>query len=407
MVVDANGHGAVAYGASSYAAVLQGFDSSGAVTFSKNIPGTWPPGLAMDAAGNTYVTGSTNSTGQLYAVRNSLATCGTSFLSVFAADGSLLEGTYIPVYFPYYGPAVATGPNSTVFLAASADANFAPTQAGPFAPGKPVSAFLWRLSPTAKAQVFPLVCLGNAASYETLPVAPGEIVTLFGSGLGPRQGVQTEATLQSPFPTQAAGVTVTFDGTPAPLLWVQDSQINAVAPWSLTPGQNTQVCATYNNVSTNCLTWPVAETAPGVFTVDGTHAAAINQDGTVNSASHPAPVGSIVSVWATGLGAIAPAQADGTLVGFPLPYDALPGTVESLWVIPGTYPDGLGEQRIFTPLTVTYAGPAPYMVAGASQINFRIIDYHAGTPLDGRLYLNLLPETSVASLPFQVYVAGQ
>jgi uncharacterized protein (TIGR03437 family) len=180
-----------------------------------------------------------------------------------------------------------------------------------------------------------------------------------------------------------------------------------VAPWSLTPGQSTQVCATYNDVITNCLTWPVAQTAPGVFTVDGTYAAAINQDGTVNSVNHPAPVGSIIAVWATGLGAIAPAQADGTLVGLPLPDDMLPGTVESLWVIPGTYPDGLGEQRIVTPLTVTYAGPAPYMVAGASQINFQVIDYHAGTPLDGRLYVNLLPETSVASLPFQVYVSGQ
>ncbi len=71
-------------------------------------------------------------------------------------------------------------------------------------------------------------------------IAPGEIVTLFGDGLGPQQGVQPQATAQSPFPTQAANVEVTFDGTPAPLLWVQDAQINAVAPWSLTPGQNTQ-----------------------------------------------------------------------------------------------------------------------------------------------------------------------
>ena len=62
---------------------------------------------------------------------------------------------------------------------------------------------------------------------------------------------------------------VTFDGTPAPLLWVQDRQINAVAPWSLTPGQNTQVCVSYNSVMTNCLTWAVAQTAPAVFTVDG------------------------------------------------------------------------------------------------------------------------------------------
>jgi hypothetical protein len=62
-------------------------------------------------------------------------------------------------------------------------------------------------------------------------------------------------------------VEVTFDGTPAPLLWVQDMQINVVAPWSLTPGQTTQVCVTYSGAKTNCLTWPVVETAPAVFTV--------------------------------------------------------------------------------------------------------------------------------------------
>ena len=90
-----------------------------------------------------------------------------------------------------------------------------------------------------------LATLTNAASFEAGSVAPGELVTLFGTGLGPRQGVQPQATLQSPFPTQAANVEVTFDGTPAPLLLVQDAQINAVAPWSLTPGQTAQVCVSY------------------------------------------------------------------------------------------------------------------------------------------------------------------
>jgi uncharacterized protein (TIGR03437 family) len=84
--------------------------------------------------------------------------------------------------------------------------------------------------------------LTNAASFAAGAVAPGELVTLFGTRLGPQKGVPLHATPQSPFPTQAAKLKVTFDGTPAPLLWVQDAQINAVAPWSLTPGQSTEVC---------------------------------------------------------------------------------------------------------------------------------------------------------------------
>jgi transcriptional regulator GlxA family with amidase domain len=67
------------------------------------------------------------------------------------------------------------------------------------------------------------------------PVAPGEVVALFGSGLGPTQGVQTQGTAQSPLPVQSSGAQVTLDGTPVPLLWVQDSQINAVVPSSVTP----------------------------------------------------------------------------------------------------------------------------------------------------------------------------
>jgi uncharacterized protein (TIGR03437 family) len=306
-------------------------------------------------------------------------------------------------------PLVATGPNSTVFLVASAGAAFAPTQAGPFPAGVPGMSFLLHLSPNANAQTFPLACLGNGASFDgTGPIAPGEIVTLFGNGLGPQQGIQAQATLQSPFPTQVANVEVTFDGTPAPLLWVQDSQINAVVPWSLTPGENTRVCVSYNAVKTNCLPWPVAKTAPGVFTVDGVYAAALNQDGTINSANHPAPVGSVVSVFATGLGPITPPQADGTLVGLPLPANnVLPVGVQA--PTPIFEPCHPGVQSCFPgpsyiSFEVTYAGPAPYLVAGASQINFRIVDYAPAGEQSGAITV-ALPSTQ--SPGFQVYVANQ
>jgi hypothetical protein len=195
---------------------------------------------------------------------------------------------------------------------------------------------------------------------------------------------------------------VTFDGTPAPLLWVQDAQINAVVPWSVAPGRNTQICVTYNGANTNCLAWPVVETAPAVFTVDGTYAAAVNQDGTLNSVNRPAPVGSIVSIWATGLGSIAPAQADGTLVELPLPANVLPVGVVNEWTTPGLWPCGCGGGSGSDPLVVTYAGPAPYMVAGASQINFQVAAYQVGTI--GALYLTV---PSTQSPGFQIYVAGQ
>jgi uncharacterized protein (TIGR03437 family) len=56
-----------------------------------------------------------------------------------------------------------------------------------------------------------------------------------------------------------------------------------------------------------------------VFTVDGFYAAALNQDGTVNSASNAALAGTIVSVFATGLGLTNPVETDGAIVAPPIP----------------------------------------------------------------------------------------
>ena len=359
--LDASGNAVVLRGGT-----LQRVDPTGVVTLSTTVPGGWSS--ASDASGNAYIT---VFSGQNVQVKNNLATCGpnSELLTVLGPDDSLLQTTYVPgSQFGAFRPLIATGPNSSVFVVAGADTNFAPTQAGPFPPGGSGSTFLLRLSPNPKAQILPLACLVNGASFATGAIAPGEIVTLFGAGLGPQHGVQTQATTQSPFPTRAAGVEVTFDGTPAPVLWVQDMQINVVAPWSLTPGKNTQVCASYNDVNTNCVTWTVVQSAPAVFTWDGTNAVALNQDGSLNSASNPAAAGSIVTIWATGLGPITPVPIDGALVQLPLPVNVLPVSLQGSWCFPFTCSS-------FPTYDVTYAGPAPFMVAGASQINFRVVSF--------------------------------
>ena len=397
VAVDANGN-VVVFGLG----IVQRMDSSGAVTLSTTAGGHAGTNFALDSTGNAYVTVVTN---KLYAVKNTLATCGfdpstmppgyEELLTVVAPDGSLLQTTYIPGGDNLGSPLIATGPNSTVFLVATAGPSFAPTQTGPFPAGTSGSSYLSSLSPNAGERTYPLACVGSSASLVIGAMAPGELVTLFGNGLGPQQGIATQATPQSPYPTQAANVQVTFDGTPAPLLWVQDAQINVVAPWSLSPGRKTEVCVSYNAVQTNCLNWPVVQTAPAVFTVDGIHAAALNQDGTINSADNPAPLGSIVSVFATGLGPIAPPQANGTLVGVPLPTNVLTVGVEADFTI--GIPFGVA---VTTPFDVKYAGPAPSLVAGASQINFQVGEF----PSYGAVYLNL---ASTYSPGFEVYIAGQ
>jgi hypothetical protein len=300
LAVAANGDAAVYGRGPEWTWILQRVDPEGKVVFSNAIPGSNAPisplgaGLALDAAGNAYITGYSGST--LLPVRNSIAPCGTAWLSVFAPDGSILQTTYLPgaglvLWGGEFSGMVAVSADSSVFGLYPSDGSTGPTRSGPF-PAWPAgaggsSAILFHLSPNAGVSLAPLACVGNAATFAIGPVAPGELVALYGSGLGPQQGVQTQATLTTPFPTQAAGVEVTFDGTPAPLMWVQDAQINLAVPWPVS-GPATKVCVTYHQVRTNCLSWPVAAVSPGVFTTDGVHAAAWNQDGTFNSAANPA-----------------------------------------------------------------------------------------------------------------------
>jgi uncharacterized protein (TIGR03437 family) len=120
-----------------------------------------------------------------------------------------------------------------------------------------------------------------------------------------------------------------------------------------------------NNVTSPGFPATVIPEEPEVFqNADGT-AAAINQDGSVNSAAHPAKAGSIVSIWATGTGPIYPRPLDGQIATTAQDYDCCQISM-------------LGIAAIFlpsppTPLPVVlYGGAAPGMVAGIVQINFQI-----------------------------------
>jgi uncharacterized protein (TIGR03437 family) len=401
VAVDANGNVALFGGFTP--GVVQRIDSNGAVTVKTTIGGP-VVSFALDAAGNAYVAAVSS---QLYPVKNSLATClfepaatltgYSELLNVIAPDGSILQATYIPGGDYLGSPLLAVTPSGTVLIAATAGPGFTPTQTGPFPAGATGSMLLSNFSSTASnssAPTYSLACAGSAASLAIGSISPGELVTLFGNGLGPQQGVQPNVAPPNLYPTRMANVQVTFDGTPAPLLWVQDAQINLVAPWSLTPGRNTQVCVSYNEVNTNCLTLPVVQATPAVFMVDARYAAAQNQEGTYNSADNPAAPGSIVTVYATGLGPITPSQPDGSLIGLPLPTNTLTFGVEAVYAI------GESGSFVYLPFDVQYAGPAPTLVAGVSQINFRIAPYASY----GAIYLHF---GSTSSPGFSIYLAGQ
>lgn len=374
VALDANGNSVVNTGGG-----LARFDANGGLVSSSPFPlgtaGLLQTSFALDKAGNAYVAGTSQNA--YYPVKNTLAPCGAQFLSVIAPDGTVLQTTYLPGADSFGTPSsISFGPDGNMLMVLEASQSFVPSRSSPLSsgPANPTPTLtipmLLSLSPTATADLFPLACISNAASSTFGPVTAGELLELSGSGLGPQQGALPNATLQTPYPTRVSDVQVTFDGTPAPILWAQDGQVNVVAPWSLNTTRNTQVCVTYGDVALKCVSWPTAGWTPGVFMNSGTNfAAALNQDGSVNSAANPAASGSIVSVFANGLGSITPQQADGALVNLPLPNNVFPATVQALVPDPNS-PRGIGTMQVAA--EVTYNGPAPFRVAGVSQINFRL-----------------------------------
>jgi uncharacterized protein (TIGR03437 family) len=206
----------------------------------------------------------------------------------------------------------------------------------------------------------PAACLSpdvlNAASFSP-GVAPGSAITLTGFGMGPQAGVVAQAESDGALPTQLSGVQVLFDGQPAPLLYVQSQQINAFAPFTLT-GATTNLTVTYNGATIGSAPAPVVAQATSLFRLSplSTQLAAINQDGTVNGPSHPAPVGSVISLYATGCGQTQIPGVAGTI---------FPDTASSLVTPVAVYVGGM-------PADVLYAGAAPLEFAGIDQINVRI-----------------------------------
>jgi uncharacterized protein (TIGR03437 family) len=140
------------------------------------------------------------------------------------------------------------------------------------------------------------------------PIAPGEFIALFGSGLA--KSLQT-ATV--PYPKTLNGVTVTINGQPAPLYFVSPTQINAIVPYATTG--STAAIVVQNGANSNTVTVPLAATAPGVFTSDqsGSGIGAMRHANfALLDATNPASPGETVLVYLTGMGAVNPAVNDGT-----------------------------------------------------------------------------------------------
>ncbi|HYM09960.1 MAG TPA: hypothetical protein VEU62_04475, partial [Bryobacterales bacterium] len=124
--------------------------------------------------------------------------------------------------------------------------------------------------------VFDTSGIVNAASYQQGALVAGEIISIFGSRLGPSDPVVfTLDPVTQKVPTTLGGTTVTFDGIAAPLFFVSDKQVNLQVPYELTGRDSARMVVSVAGLTSASLNIPLTDSAPGLFTLDGVHAAAV------------------------------------------------------------------------------------------------------------------------------------
>lgn len=297
-------------------------------------------GLELDPSGNVWISGISH-VGYLPGGSSDSPGTRTPYIAELSSDGSFLKLFLTPIG----GVAMAQGAGGSLVVLGTPDSF---------------------LLSDSTAHAGPFIVTSSANSVSSGTVAPGELVSLFGEGIGPStpmSGIVSDGV----FVNNLGGYQVFFNDIPAPLFYAGPYQINTVVPealTSLTSAGTTLPTATLKVVGPNGkIDLPsvfVTASQPRVFstgtgTTFGTtfYATALNEDGSVNSASNPALGGSIVTIWATGLGY--EDAVDGSIVHQPVsrtPISVLCSATQSLDVL--------------------YGSDAPETVLGVTQVNFRL-----------------------------------
>jgi uncharacterized protein (TIGR03437 family) len=126
----------------------------------------------------------------------------------------------------------------------------------------------------------------SAASASVFSLVPGSLATIYGSRFMGRT------------------VLATFDGTPAQILFANDTQINLLVPAALAGKSAAELRISIDGNPAAPKTVPIAVSAPAIFA-----GAVLNQDWSPNTASSSAAPGTILQIFATGLPASGPITA--------------------------------------------------------------------------------------------------
>jgi len=173
----------------------------------------YPSAVAIDASGNLYIADTGNNRVRMVTAGGMIATIAGTGIAAYNGDtGAALD-------MALYNPGgLALDGLGDLFVADTGNNRI-------------------RMLSAAQTVVTPPplvnVTLANSASLLPGPLAPGEIFSIFGQGIGPQTAATGAFDATGMLSTAVSGVQVLFNGTPAPLYYVQSQQINAQVPYEV------------------------------------------------------------------------------------------------------------------------------------------------------------------------------
>ncbi len=256
--------------------------------------------------------------------------------------------------------------------------------------------------------------ISNSGSGQFGSIAPGELITIKGSLLGPANqptGVSFFLNAQGGVDSTLAGVQVLFDGIAGTPTFVSPTQINVIVPYAIAGRTSTNVSVVFQGVQSAVIPQSVANVAPSLYTLNATgqgQAAAVNLTGStagrINGpaggvpvsggtiTTSPAAQGSFIAVFGTGGGQTSPASVTGTISPSATLLPLAGWTPTS-----GTVTATVGGQ----PANVTFAGAAPTLVTGVIQVNLQLPTGVTGDALSIVIAINGVLSQSNATVAVQ------
>ncbi len=198
----------------------------------------------------------------------------------------------------------------------------------------------------------------GAADFRERPIAPGQILSLFGANIGPEIALGAQLDPAGRLATRLGPTRVLFNGIPAPLVFAAKNQVSVIAPFFLAELSSVQIEVEVDGATSRPITATTAATAPAVFSLSQTgtgQGAVLHQDFSVNGPNNPARAGDAIQIYLTGGGQTSPPGVDGEITPLRQPFPVLRAQ-------PTVSIGGVNA-------LVLYAGSAPGLLQGVNQIN--------------------------------------